>query len=54
VRQLRGSDKEFLLRVFERLGDASRYRRFLAPRAELTEARAHRDGQVWMLWRSRM
>jgi len=37
VRQVRSSDKEVLLRGFERLSPESRYRRFLAPMPELTE-----------------
>jgi len=40
VRQIRGSDKELLLRGFERLSPDSRYRRFLAPIPELTEGMA--------------
>ena len=38
VRQGHRSDKELLLRGFERLSPESRYRRFLAPTQELTEA----------------
>jgi GNAT superfamily N-acetyltransferase len=37
VRQGHSSDKELLLRGFERLSPESRYRRFLAPMPELTE-----------------
>jgi RimJ/RimL family protein N-acetyltransferase len=37
VRQGRSSDRELLLRGFERLSPESRYRRFLAPTPELTE-----------------
>jgi GNAT superfamily N-acetyltransferase len=37
LRQGRPSDKELLLRGFERLSPESRYRRFLAPMPELTE-----------------
>ena len=35
VRQIRGGDKELLLRGFERLSPESRYRRFLTPTARL-------------------
>ena len=38
VRQGHRSDKELLLRGFERLSPESRYRRFLAPMPQLTEA----------------
>ncbi|MGZ6670893.1 MAG: N-acetyltransferase family protein [Solirubrobacteraceae bacterium] len=38
VRQIHSSDKELLLRGFERLSSESRYRRFLAPTPELSEA----------------
>ncbi len=38
VRQGHRSDQELLLRGFERLGPESRYRRFLAPMLELSEA----------------
>jgi len=38
IRQGHSSDKELLLRGFERLSDESRYRRFLAPMPELSEA----------------
>jgi GNAT superfamily N-acetyltransferase len=38
IRQGRRSDRELLLRGFERLSPQSRYRRFLAPMRELTEA----------------
>src|SRR5450759_2286590 len=37
IRQGHSSDRELLLRGFERLGPESRYRRFLAPMPELTE-----------------
>jgi GNAT superfamily N-acetyltransferase len=37
VRQGHSSDRELLLRGFERLSDKSRYRRFLAPTPELSE-----------------
>ncbi len=37
LRQGRPADKELLLRGFERLGEESRYRRFLAPMPELRE-----------------
>ena len=37
IRQVRSSDRELLLRGFERLSPESRYRRFLAPVPELTE-----------------
>ena len=37
IRQGHSSDKELLLRGFERLSPESRYRRFLAPMPELTE-----------------
>src|SRR4249919_1791168 len=38
LRQIHGSDKELLLRGFERLSRESRYRRFLTPTAHLSEA----------------
>ncbi len=38
VRQAHRSDKQLLRRGFERLGPESRYRRFLAPMPQLTEA----------------
>ena len=38
VRQAHRSDKDLLLRGFERLSPESRYRRFLAPMPQLTEA----------------
>jgi GNAT superfamily N-acetyltransferase len=38
VRPVRPDDRELLLAGFERLGPASRYQRFLAPMAELSEA----------------
>jgi GNAT superfamily N-acetyltransferase len=38
VRQGHGEDRDLLLRGFERLSDESRYRRFLAPMPELSEA----------------
>ena len=38
VRQAHRSDRELLLRGFERLGPESRYRRFLAPMPQLSEA----------------
>ena len=38
LRQIRSSDKELLRRSFERLSGESRYRRFLAPTPELSEA----------------
>jgi len=41
VRQGHRYDKELLLRGFERLSPESRYRRFLAPMPELTEAMVH-------------
>jgi GNAT superfamily N-acetyltransferase len=37
IRQGHSSDRALLLRAFERLSPESRYRRFLAPRPELTE-----------------
>ena len=37
VRAVRPEDRELLLAGFERLGPASRYQRFLAPMAELTD-----------------
>ena len=37
VRQGRPTDRELLLRGFQRLSDESRYRRFLAPMPELSE-----------------
>lgn len=37
IRQGHGSDRDLLLRGFERLGPKSRYRRFLAPISELSE-----------------
>jgi GNAT superfamily N-acetyltransferase len=37
IRQGHSSDKELLLRGFERLGPESRYRRFLAPMPDLSE-----------------
>ena len=37
IRQGRRSDRELLLRGFERLSPESRYRRFLAPMPELSE-----------------
>ena len=37
VRQTHSSDRDLLLRGFERLSPESRYRRFLAPEPELTE-----------------
>lgn len=40
VRQGHRSDKELLLRGFERLGPESRYRRFLTPVSELSDAMA--------------
>jgi GNAT superfamily N-acetyltransferase len=40
LRQCRSSDKELLVRGFERLSPKSRYRRFLAPMPELTEKMA--------------
>jgi GNAT superfamily N-acetyltransferase len=40
VRQGHRSDKQLLLRAFERLSPESRYRRFLVPMPELTEAMA--------------
>lgn len=53
LRQGRCSDKELLLRGFERLSPESRYRRFLAPTPELSEAMAryltevdHRDHEA--------
>jgi GNAT superfamily N-acetyltransferase len=41
VRQGRSSDRELLLRGFERLSNESRYRRFLAPMPELSETMVH-------------
>jgi GNAT superfamily N-acetyltransferase len=38
VRQGHSSDRDLLLRGFARLGNESRYRRFLTPKAELSEA----------------
>ncbi len=38
VRQIHSSDKELLLRGFDRLSSESRYRRFLAPIPQLSEA----------------
>jgi hypothetical protein len=38
IRQGHSSDKELLLRGFERLSDESRYQRFLAPLPKLSEA----------------
>ena len=38
LRQIHGSDKELLLRGFDRLSRESRYRRFLTPTAQLSEA----------------
>ena len=38
VRQIHSSDKELLLRGFDRLSRESRYRRFLAPIPQLSEA----------------
>jgi L-amino acid N-acyltransferase YncA len=38
LRQIRSSDKELLRRSFDRLSGESRYRRFLAPTPELSEA----------------
>jgi GNAT superfamily N-acetyltransferase len=38
LRQIRSSDKEMLRRSFDRLSGESRYRRFLAPTPELSEA----------------
>jgi RimJ/RimL family protein N-acetyltransferase len=38
LRQIHSSDKELLLRGFERLSKESRYRRFLAPTPQLSEA----------------
>ena len=38
VRQGHSSDRELLLRGFERLSEESRYRRFLAPMPELSES----------------
>jgi GNAT superfamily N-acetyltransferase len=38
LRQIHASDKDLLRRGFERLGGESRYRRFLTPTAQLTEA----------------
>ena len=38
MRQCHRYDKELLLRGFERVSPESRYRRFLAPMPELTEA----------------
>jgi hypothetical protein len=38
VRPVRPDDRELLLAGFERLGPESRYQRFLAPMAELSEA----------------
>lgn len=40
LRQIRPSDKELLIRGFERLSRASRYRRFLAPMETLTDEMA--------------
>ena len=41
VRQGHSSDRDLLLRGFERLSAESRYRRFLAPKPELSEANIH-------------
>jgi hypothetical protein len=41
VRQGRSSDRQLLLRGFERLSPESRYRRFLAPIPELSEKMVH-------------
>jgi len=41
VRQGHGSDRDLLLRGFARLSKESRYRRFLAPKPELSEANIH-------------
>ena len=38
LRQIHAADKDLLRRGFERLGGESRYRRFLTPTAQLTEA----------------
>jgi GNAT superfamily N-acetyltransferase len=38
LRQIHASDKDLLRRGFERLGGESRYRRFLTPTAQLSEA----------------
>jgi hypothetical protein len=38
LRQIHDSDKDLLQRGFERLGGESRYRRFLTPTAQLSEA----------------
>jgi GNAT superfamily N-acetyltransferase len=38
LRQIRGSDKDLLLRGFERLSRESRYRRFLTPTGQLSTA----------------
>jgi len=41
VRQGHSSDRDLLLRGFARLSQESRYRRFLAPKPELSEANIH-------------
>jgi GNAT superfamily N-acetyltransferase len=41
VRQGHSSDRDLLLRGFARLSEESRYRRFLAPKPELSEANIH-------------
>src|ERR1019366_9999456 len=41
VRQGHSSDRDLLLRGFARLSKESRYRRFLVPKRELSEANIH-------------